>query len=71
MVMHSQNYFAFKIYVHYVEWSQTRLIWIAFYKNQKNKQCLIPKLPKAVVKNILGFAGPLKTPNREKLALFI
>ena len=37
------------------KWNIERLIWIAFYKNDKNNQCIIDKLPKDVVLFILTF----------------
>ena len=41
----------------YVEWKQLRVFWIGFYKNVKNKQCLIHRLPKDIVKHILKFVA--------------
>ena len=35
-------------------WNCQRQIWIAFYKNSKNDRCLIDRLPKDVVRNILN-----------------
>ena len=38
------------------EWNKwERIIWIAFYKNVQNKQCLIALLPKDVVKHVVAF----------------
>ena len=37
-----------------INWDIERIIWIAFYKNEKNKKCVIQLLPKDVVKSILA-----------------
>ena len=37
----------------HILWQQERIIWIAFHKNEKNIKCLVPQLPKDVVKQIL------------------
>ena len=57
IVMHKTNYMHFKIYTHYITWSSERIIWIAFYKNDKNDKCLIKQLPKDVIHFIIGFLG--------------
>ena len=36
-----------------VKWKQIRQVWIAFYKNDKNNNCLIHLLPKDIVKSII------------------
>ena len=36
-------------------WSIERTIWIAFYKNNDNQQCLIQNLPKDIVCYIISF----------------
>ena len=36
-----------------LDWDIERVVWIAFYKNQDNEKCCLPKLPKEVVKYIL------------------
>ena len=55
LVMQDYSYFIFKIYVHYIEWNQARIIWIGFYKNQDNKKCFIAKLPKDIVKQLFVY----------------
>ena len=69
--MHAKYCFVFKVYVHYIEWKQARILWIGFHKNDKNKKCLLQSLGKDVVKQIITFVGPLKTPIRIKNSLFI
>ena len=59
------NYY---ISINYFEWKYERLIWIAFEKNRKNKNCLLPQLPKDVIKIILTF---LKTTSLNQLVKFI
>ena len=39
----------------HILWKQERIIWIAFYKNEKNIKCLVSQLPKDIVKKILNF----------------
>lgn len=58
----------FYICINYFEWKYERLVWIAFEKNTKNKSCLLPKLPKEVIKLILEF---LKTTSLDQLIKFI
>lgn len=36
-----------------IAWNIERIIWIAFYQNHENKQCLIQLLPKDIVNKIL------------------
>ena len=41
-----------------LQWKIARLVWIAFYKNEKNDKCFIDKLPKDILTNyILKFLG--------------
>ena len=53
--------FVFDIYgVDNISWDIERLIWIAFYKNNNNNinnGCLLAKLPKDLIKCIIGFVG--------------
>ena len=51
LVIQKYTYFIFKIYVHYLEWDQTRIIWIAFYKNQDNKNVSLQNYPKILSNN--------------------
>ena len=71
IVINETNYYTFPIYVHYIEWCQERLIWIAFWKNEDNKQCLLGTLPKDIINHILRFVGPRRMPHFEKIALFL
>ena len=71
IVMNERNYYQFTIFVHYIEWDQERIIWIAFLKNENNKQCLIDTLPKDIVNHILRFVGSRRMPNLEKIVLFL
>lgn len=57
IVMQDANYCLINIYKDYLEWNVARIIWIAFYKNEKNKQCLIGILPKDIVICILNMLG--------------
>ena len=61
IVVSETNYYSFTIFVHYIEWRQERLIWIAFLKNEKNKDCLFGTLPKDIVNHVLLFVGPRRT----------
>ena len=48
----------FKIFTDILEWKIVRLIWIAFYKNEKNDKCLINTLPKDIITNyVLKLVG--------------
>ena len=38
-----------------IKWYKIRLIWIGYYKNTKNKQCLFSKIPKDITLHILKF----------------
>ena len=38
-----------------LSWQQERIIWIGFYKNLKNKQCLIRLLPADIVNCVVEF----------------
>lgn len=50
------NYaFVFDIYIDRVEWNIERLMWIGFYKNEKNDACLLHKLPKDLITHIVKF----------------
>ena len=40
-----------------VLWKQIRLIWIGYYKNNENNNCLIRFLPKDIVKQIIIITG--------------
>ena len=53
MVFQQKNYFVFDILLN--KWNIERIIWIAFYKNDKNDKCFIDTLPKDVVLYILTF----------------
>ena len=51
------NYGVLNIYANYHEPSIERIIWIGFYKNDKNDQCLIKTLPKDLILFILLLLG--------------
>ena len=53
MVFQYENYFMFDILLG--KWDIERIIWIGFYKNDKNDNCLIDTLPKDTVQHILSF----------------
>ena len=40
-----------------VNWNIERLFWIGYQKNIKNAKCLIPQLPKDILKKILAFVA--------------
>ena len=63
--MQNNNYYSFKVYVIYVEWEIVRIIWIGFYKNNKNSKCLIPLLCKDVVQYILNWLGALRVTDND------
>ena len=69
-VSQDKKYFLFKINVIYVEWKQIRLIWIAFYKNDKNDKCLIKIISKDSLKHILTFLGPIKSLDNNSNVLY-
>ena len=54
----SENGKAFFVKFKYLigkEWKIEKLLWIAFYKNEKNEKCLIATLPKEIVTHIVGW----------------
>ena len=57
IVLQGLEHFVFDVYINYIEWDIARIIWIAFYKNDKNEKCLISQLPKDLVKFVLGLLG--------------
>ena len=63
LVLHGREYFIFDIYKHYIEWNVERLIWIAFYKNDKNDKCLIKQLSKDLIIYILQLLGRVRNVN--------
>ena len=60
IVVYEHNYFGLDVFVNYLEWDIVRVLWIGFYKNDKNDDCLIHSLPKDIVKHIFTFLGVLK-----------
>ena len=52
IVLRDDKEFMFNLYDR-VSWSIERLIWMAFYKNEENNECLIAQLPKDIVKRII------------------
>ena len=57
------KHFIFDVYIHYIEWDVERIIWIGFYKNNKNNQCFMDQLPKDLIKHILKFLGKISVSN--------
>ena len=56
--MENKNCGYFNVFCDMLQWKLARLIWIAFYKNEKNKKCFIATLPKAIITNyIFQFIG--------------
>ena len=53
MYQHSYGYF--NIISHCLKWKIARLIWIAFYKNKENQDCLMQILPKDIIHHIFQF----------------
>ena len=43
-----------------LQWRAARVVWIGYYKNEKNSNCLINSLPKDLINHILRFVGDLK-----------
>ena len=64
LILNKKNYFALNIYIHYIESTIERIIWIGFYKNAENSKCLIKTLPKDLIIYILYLLGKqsMKTP---------
>ena len=58
LVLQHKSCAYFKVFTDILDWKIVRLIWIAFYKNDKNDKCLIKRLPKDIITNyILKFTG--------------
>ena len=58
IIMYHHNYYSMSIlFNREIDWSIIRLIWIAFYKNESNKDCFISKLPIDLIKYIIIFYG--------------
>ena len=51
------DYHKFDWKTHCLIWKQIRMIWIGYYKNNKNNNCLIRFLPKDIVVQIMNIAG--------------
>ena len=64
LILQHKNYFSLNIYINYIETKIEKIIWIGFYKNNDNKQCLIQTLPKDLIIYILYLLGKqsMKTP---------
>lgn len=60
LIIQDKNCYILNVYRHYVEAKIERILWIAFYKNEKNDKCLIKNLPKDLVVNILKLLGKLE-----------
>ena len=56
IVQHCQ-YFKLNVYNRDSRWGRERILWIGFYQNNNNDQCLTKILPKDVLKYILSFIG--------------
>ena len=57
IICQEKHYCLFNIYSNYLSCNIERIIWIGFYKNDKNEKCLIDKLAKDVILYILYFLG--------------
>ena len=64
--MDAEKYYSISIQLYRLDWQIIRLIWIAFYKNQSNNDCLIDTLPKDVINYIIQFIGILATTSDSK-----
>ena len=54
--MQNKNCAFMEISANQLQWEIERLVWIAFYHNEKNEKCFISTLPKDIIKNyILNF----------------
>lgn len=56
-IVQQHNYCLFNIAVYYLNSRIEKTIWIAFYKNKKNKKCLLSKLPKDSILYLLFLLG--------------
>ena len=52
IVMQNFNFCHFNTW-NELDWNIQRIIWIGYYKNESNKKCLFPKLPKDIIKKII------------------
>ena len=66
IVMQNQNYWYFNVLTGVASWDIIRLIWIAFYKNSKNKKCHIGRLSNDIVKYIITFLPLARAESNEK-----
>ena len=57
ILLQEHNYCKFNIYKYYLESKIERIIWIGYYKNNDNNQCLMKKLPKDLILCILELLG--------------
>lgn len=59
IIADKHKYFKLNIYnrTNIMDWRRERILWIGFYQNHDNNQCLIKILPKDVLKFILSFIG--------------
>ena len=57
IIAYKRNYCFFHIYTHNISSKVEKLIWVAFYKNENNNKCLIKKLPKELIIDILRLLG--------------
>ena len=57
IVIQKRKHFVFGIYIDRIDWNLERIIWIGFYKNNNNTNCLIKNLPKDLIKYILNIVG--------------
>ena len=54
----NKNCAYFKVFWDILDWNIVRLIWIGFYKNVENQDCVISKLPKDIITHyIFKFVG--------------
>ena len=59
IIGNKQQYFKLNICnsTNIMDWDTTRILWIGWYQNRENNQCLIKILPKDVLKYILSFVA--------------
>ena len=55
IVYTNENEYGYFTIYHRVNWDAIRLIWIAFYKNNKNNKCKFDNLGKDTIMYILHF----------------
>ena len=57
MLMQNKNCSYINIFTNSIDWNILRIIWIGFYKNNRNYKCLIGNLAKDIILFIFTFLG--------------